>query len=1220
MKKFKLLLTLLFMFVVTLMLNNETFATNTMNLNITDERPYTSKKYTVTTPNGNDHTVFKIIKNNGTSYVHEDALYCLRSGLGFGNSENISNLNTDGHLENDVTYTEKFNLKTEATSVMNYYNSTIGYNIQNPEYNAMLWIIDNMYLPEHNDHEDMKEKLLENTLEYDGGNNVSSIELNQLTDDDIEFVQQMALWYFSNYDDNGGQNSLSLLDTYKLSNTTKIDTESLSAEKQKAIDALYKYFIENAKIHATDYGIGEPRNSTPVKPKITLNSQSKTVSTSNNYTVVGPFNITKTDGNVDYKLTINVKDKKGEVIPEEQDGTPIVFVVKNPTDMSTNMSSIENAIGQGDFYLKISTRLGNVYDLSDVNIELKCDYEKIYKTTATLWVASNEEQPVVKVEKEEAIEGDLDIVLEKRDKNGNLLYGAEFTMITDDRQVITITNNGDGTFNCPMIPITEEGQEFIYEIEEISAPSGYIGINGKIRIKIKTKLNEERNRYVLDTAEFINTDGEPIQTVDGVILDIEDNKLVIKVVNEKNLEFDLALRKFITKVNGKTITNRIPDVDTSKLNTLDATTGKIISTAEYTHSKKPVVVKQGDIVTYTIRIYNEGEFDGYATKVADYIPEGLGYLMDYKTNTDNFWIPVIDETTKTMDLVGENGLYTTEDSIKNLEIGDFYGKESLKDVKILQGVAKLSTTALEDEIIKAYDPEKGADDIDTADKWQKTTNGTDGLYYRDIEVTCIVLAENTFKGNLKNIAEIQEDKAIDENGNVVQKDDRDSTPDNADIDNYIPPTNNSTSQEDDDDYEPLELRYFDLALRKFITEVNNDEVTTRIPKPTVNEDKNIEYVHDKTPVYVANSDIITYTIRVYNEGSTLGYVMELSDDIPDGVVFLPQHQTNIEYKWKMYDANGEETTDPTKAIEIRTKYLENTLLNAFDSTKEISETNPDHAEVKVAFQLIEENITQEDRIVINKAQITKDKAVDEEGNEIDIEDIDSIPDKWNEGEDDQDIEKIYVKYFDLSLLKWVTQTIVTVDGKTTVTDTGFTPYDDPEPIAKVVIDKKKLNKTTVKFVYNIIIKNEGEIAGYATEITDYIPEGLEFVAEDNPIWTKEEDNKITTRALENTLLQPGETATLEVVFTWIKGSENLGLKTNIAEISEDYNDKGSKDIDSTPDNVKIKDYDNQQEDDDDKALVILELKTGGAISYTWLACITLTILAGGIVLIKKYVL
>lgn len=153
-----------------------------------------------------------------------------------------------------------------------------------------------------------------------------------------------------------------------------------------------------------------------------------------------------------------------------------------------------------------------------------------------------------------------------------------------------------------------------------------------------------------------------------------------------------------------------------------------------------------------------------------------------------------------------------------------------------------------------------------------------------------------------------------------------------------------------------------------------------------------------------------------------------------------------------------------------------------------------------------------------------------------------------------------------------------------------------------------------------MIINQGEIAGYATEITDYIPAGLTFVQEDNPQWTLEENGKITTRQLEGTLLQPGETATVSVTFTWINGAENLGTKTNIAEISEDYNEHGSPDIDSTPDNVKPDGYEEQQEDDDDRALVILELKTGGETSYIWLVLIVLTIITGGIILIKKYVL
>src|SRR5574344_2170489 len=139
-----------------------------------------------------------------------------------------------------------------------------------------------------------------------------------------------------------------------------------------------------------------------------------------------------------------------------------------------------------------------------------------------------------------------------------------------------------------------------------------------------------------------------------------------------------------------------------------------------------------------------------------------------------------------------------------------------------------------------------------------------------------------------------------------------------------------------------------------------------------------------------------------------------------------------------------------------------------------------------------------DRVIINQAQITEDSGDDE----------DSTPNKWQD-EDDEDIEKVRIPIFDLSLLKWVTKTTVTVDGKTTVTETGFKPNtgktettgirsnEAAEPIAKVEVDRKKLNKTTVKFTYKIRVTNEGEIEGFATKITDFIPEGLEFREEDN---------------------------------------------------------------------------------------------------------------------------
>ena len=692
--------------------------------------------------------------------------------------------------------------------------------------------------------------------------------------------------------------------------------------------------------------------------------------------------------------------------------------------------------------------------------------------------------------------------------------------------------------------------------------------------------------------------------------------------------FDLALRKFITKIerNGKEVefADRTPYINTKTL--IDGTfkrNGKLEHTATYTHSKEPLTVKRGDIITYTLRIYNEGELDGYATEITDYIPEGLALLLNYKTNFDNGWkLPKDLKTGQVMDLVGEKGFYKTEQEIKSLDVNDFTDITSLSEVQLVTGKVAITTNELNDKLIKAFDSSK----TDVEEGWQKADVGDGGLYYKDIQVTCLVVAENTYKDVITNIAEISEDK--DKNGQDI--DDRDSVPNNK----KDPYTNN---QEDDDDYDPVILKYFDLALRKFITGVETNgkvkEVTSRVPSLSIDEETgNIVYKHPKeeAPVQVANNDVVIYTLRVYNEGTIEGYAEEIKDDIPEGLEYLPQHAINKKYEWIMIDEDGEKTEDVKDAVVITTDYLSqakeksekrDNLIDAFDISKGLSEGNPDYRDVKVAFRIVEPNTS--DRVLVNSAQISEDSNDDE----------DSVPDEWNSGEDDQDKEYVYVKYFDLSLLKWVTKTVVTVDGKTTTTETGFKPNtgktettgirdnNAPEPIAKVELDKKKLNKTTVKFVYKIRVTNEGEIAGYATELTDYIPEGLEFVQSDNTKygWKKDGEDKVITRALEKTLLQPGESAEVEIVFRWKNSSDNLGLKTNIAEISEDYNESNAKDIDSVPDNKKDP-YEKEQEDDDDFALVILSLKTGKGATYTILITTVISVLAVGIYLIKRYVL
>ena len=148
--------------------------------------------------------------------------------------------------------------------------------------------------------------------------------------------------------------------------------------------------------------------------------------------------------------------------------------------------------------------------------------------------------------------------------------------------------------------------------------------------------------------------------------------------------------------------------------------------------------------------------------------------------------------------------------------------------------------------------------------------------------------------------------------------------------------------------------------------------------------------------------------------------------------------------------------------------------------------------------------------------------------------------------------------------------------------------------------------------YTIKLQQTGNLVGIEAELD--IPEGLEFVAGDNPQWTKVSDRVITTNALANTLLKPGESASVQVTLKWINGDNNFGQKVNVAEISAHKNDSNSPDIDSTPDNNK------PGEDDIDDAPVMLEISTGTAPTYIVLTTTVLAILTTGIILIKKYVL
>ncbi len=693
--------------------------------------------------------------------------------------------------------------------------------------------------------------------------------------------------------------------------------------------------------------------------------------------------------------------------------------------------------------------------------------------------------------------------------------------------------------------------------------------------------------------------------------------------------FDLKLVKHISAVNGdeskgKTITN----IDTSKL----ASTQK--TTPEYELDKNAVKVKVGDYVTYTFSVYNEGDIDGYVTKLTDNIPLGLQFVQakeDGKTITiysyneqDGLTSEDVEVDKETYDLVNKNNAFWGIDSAEEgqgVKIDTYDGDRtpsiSLKVEDYLGGTNKL---------LNAYDKEKDVN-----------YDGT-GLSSVDVTVVYRVSEVAPQEKEMRNEAAITGHS--DKDGNDII--DRDSKPEEW------PGKDDHNNYEDDEDYDKviIESQVFDLALRKFIVAVsddtkidkneelrNADGLYTRAPEVdtsklnTIGEDGKLittaTYNHTKEPIIVKPNDIVVYMLRVYNEGDVNGYASEIKDHLPPHLEFV-EGEYNKQYGWEISEDGRTATT----------RYLENARIDKAEALDAIPEAESgdryvlSYKEVPIMCRVKEEAKTSEK--ITNIADITeyldedKKPATDRDSQPDNVklpEDKDLPVYKDDETgsyipgqQDDDDFEKVIVKIFDLALRKWVTQAIVIEDGGQTITQTGHDAWDDPEAVVKVELHRKKLNQVTVKFKYSIRVYNQGEIAGYAKEVTDYIPEGLKFVAEDNPGWTDEGNNVISTRLLENTLLQPGEFADVEVLLTWINSENNMGVMINTAEISEDYNEYDVPDIDSTPDNKK------PGEDDIDDAPVMLSISTGQVRIYFTLGFIVLITVAGGVVLIKKFVI
>lgn len=1300
-KKLILSLISIVTFALIIFMQSVTYATTATGaevkyLGITEKRQTGNPQmgYAIKDPNDNTSSnnsgtkLWNIVKYSSltSSDPTDGNIYCLKAEHGVSFRQNKR-----------ATYNVFFDMKIEKSQISQL-NTTLKALTEGTvegvdKYNAILALGDLLYIKKYDDMvvdsastAEERTALLEAADIYD----------DMLTDEDIIAVQQAAIWYFTNYGEDN--NKYNLFDQIWLKYTTDGKTYTSLGDYQLGTGEgrrreenaylLYEYLIDTAKANASKYA-----NTSNVGAPVEVDTTTLAYTESGSNCIVGPIHITK---NNDMPYTIDFVAKNGNNTVDYK------LLNENKNEVQTG-TTVKDLVGK-NFYISVPKSA-----ISGLSVNINVNYSN---TKMTLWASgSADEQPVfIPVKEKKSVPVTLNVPNEKifdlalrkyiTKVNDVELTGTSSRVPNIDKS--TLTSGKTATYKHKKDPVVistgdkvtykltiyNEGEKPGYATKIVDQlPTGlkfskvvsgnfeldsYSETNNTLNLKRKsgnttslpaytngnlssetieiecevTATPDTKDSKILTNVAWIS---EEVNSEDNITItnqkgnDRDSEPATKPDVNKDNMEnytgnnnksdltdsnyyykgeqddddfeklvllpesFDLKLIKRITEVNGQKVPERIEKVDVSKLNTIDEN-GNMITTGDYKLNKEPVGVKKGDIVTYTFRIYNEGTIDGYASEITEDIPEGLQFLWSEKEGEELKADTTLTEEEKAAIEFNQDRFWT-------------YADKTLKTVKT-DYLSRDNETIPGDgsNLIKAFGKNDGT----------KTEKDID---YKEISIMLEVISENTTGTIIKNEACISED--TDKNGKEV--DDRDS-----DTEKWV-------KYEDDEDFDKIVLQSFDLALRKFIIAVSDDEkiedkeylknqdgsykrapVVDTSKLNTVDENGNMIttaiYNHTKEPVLVQKNNIVVYMLRVYNEGDMDGYAGEIKDHLPSYLEFVDS-EFNKQYGWESSE-DGRTVT---------TKYLDNSLIKAAEelSHNEEAEDTSNSQKYKLSYKEVPimckvKDSAKTNENITNIADITK--YLDENKNSVtdrdsqennvklpDDKDLPGYKDDENGSyvpgqQDDDDFEKVIVKEFDLALRKWVTQAIVIENGNQTVTDTGHDAWDDPEQVVKVELHRKKLNQVTVKFRYSIRVINQGDIAGYAKEVTDYIPEGLKFVAEDNPGWTDEGNNVISTRLLENTLLQPGEYADVEVLLTWINNENNMGVMNNTAEISEDYNEYGVPDKDSTPDNKK------PGEDDIDDAPVMLSVSTGQIRIYFTLGLIVLITVAGGVVLIKKYVL
>ena len=370
---------------------------------------------------------------------------------------------------------------------------------------------------------------------------------------------------------------------------------------------------------------------------------------------------------------------------------------------------------------------------------------------------------------------------------------------------------------------------------------------------------------------------------------------------------------------------------------------------------------------------------------------------------------------------------------------------------------------------------------------------------------------------------------------------------------------------------------YDVSIKQFVSEVDGIKQVNNEIKTSLDKNGKIIYTKNENMEKVENNQELIFTIRIYNESENAATIKDIFNEIPQGLEYI-NNELNNQNGWKLYKINSlgdlEETTNISEAEYIKTSILNNTELKGFNKQTMLS---PEYKELKIALK-VKENKLNNGRIATNKVKLQDDSC---DANK----------------ENNTDECSVYVKKFDLNIEKNIINvTVENNEGQKIINKKSN------EEILKIDIPKKEIENTKLKIKYEIKVTNIGEINGYATEITDYLPEGFEAISTQTTQWVVN-GNEVKTNSLNKNLLQPGESKSIFIECTYKVNKENIGSKINSVKITEYENDSDSKDI---------------TEDNEDKEEIIITIKTGfTAICFTTIIVALLISIAVIIILKRK---